>query len=535
MKYNPSFVKIRNTAVAPHRSVLHWFFAAGVIFSGFLVSFSILPTVFSQAVSPFQNTPASQNTETPETASLIPFPYVKPLFSPKMHPWGNFESGAWRLSRMSTEVFTRDQKTENITTTENCVTLQKTESEIYSLVVESLVTLAGKSVNMEPQTLSQGAHGLNPAEFPDFRILRQEILSVDGQPISCLVVQFSFSDEKLQKTATFWVNQSRFPYIFQKEIQIRDAVSGKSEEFTRTEVTTLNCQVVVFGKILKGYRSKIESEFPQRKASVTVVSSPEIPGGTVSRISRETDLQGHVLQVATTELIDFGLKEGEHQNELFRNNPIRVARSTAVRPSVDVTSIGEVQWTLKFSNNHASSVTPPEPPEKVRFLDRLFPQRREKENSANISKNNKRESIQKIPGREVSLSENGSRKSLPAEAEDVPKGHFAQPYLVHQDTVSPSFVPLSAVEEAGTRKVEKKSPLYQLRKKDLRKKRAEISKNVAIRETADSGQGVLEKKGELIDLYPAPAEPEAQKENRTRASWRRHWRAVIIGNQPSGS
>ncbi len=522
-------------------------FLAWAILCLFIVSFLFSASIFSQAVIDAESAQESQKVADERKAETV-------LFNKTMHPWGQFEPGAWRMSKTCVETFASNVSSNNITCTENSVTLQKSDAADLTLLSESFLNLAGKNIKTEPRLIHQGFHGLDAAEFTKHKTLRAESLVVDGQPVACEVAEYEFADEKSKKTITLWVNGAREPYIFRKEIRIINLKDSSLEEYTVSEITSMNQQVVALGRIYNGYQTRAESRFPQRTVNTVTLSSVQVPGGVISRVSREKNAKGRMLQVATTELMDFGRNMEEHQNELLRGNPIRVAGGAAFRPTVPAGVVAGrpkvLQVTLNFSHETTSQRNlpggVPESYEYLRFRDRLWKNRGKTspqqvagdqesgtpgfmETVITVKGSSLRDSS--VPGM-VTLSPDGPQvdEEEAVEGTDDPRRRlsiFAKSDSAH-----------SAVDRKAQRQAERKSPLYQLSKKEVRKRqRAEMGKAVTMAEADGEMEHYADQNTGFIDLSITYDQQDAARENTSmpRGSWRRHWRAVIFGENDGGA
>lgn len=458
------------------------------------------------------------------------------IFSAKMHPWGQFHPGAWRLTKMCVETYEKNKEADRITCTDVYTTLQSLENDEVTCVVESFVNLAGKKVKMDPKTRIQGFHGLEKSEFKSYQVQKSESLCVGGVPVTCEVVCFSHTDEKVKKNVRIWVNRSLFPYIFKKEVRIQNMQTGEMEELTRLEVTKLNCQIALFGKIFKGFQTKIDTTFSSRTVNSVLVSSGEIPGGVVSRVSREMDADGNLLQVSSGELIDFGLHEEDFQNDLQCKNSVRFARGSIFRPSVSSRTAAEAPKTLQFTLNLTNkksgeskiSGVYQESGDFIRFRDRL------------LQRNRNRELVkQNVSEEEAEQAENQAKESSETNFEEKTEGVFrfdSRPERYKnldrsEETYLEQVPPFATkdMEENDSQK-ERKSPLYQIRKRDIRKKKQETGKIVAFLDSLER---------ELIYKYNTSGKEASENAELSvekpssgsvrRTSWRNHWRAAIMG------
>ncbi len=273
----------------------------------------------------------TEEKEVADTSVEIELPLV-------FHEWGEFEPGAWRFTRTviegrrlgrlasktlieSSEVLSEKQKVGNKT--------------LFSTVTEADVLLAGKNIQKEPRTITTDFWGLSPEETRKFRELAPQTLIIEGMPIRCRVLQISSVAQNIRREIRLWVNENTAPYVFRKERDTFQKSSTESCEKTVWNVTSLNLQLCVQGKVLKGYQYSQVSHFPTYISVSEVVASLSVPGRVVTQITHEKDLHGRALQDISTELLDYGLNNIGHQQGIYRTS------THSERLIVGLESVGE--------------------------------------------------------------------------------------------------------------------------------------------------------------------------------------------------
>lgn len=267
----------------------------------------------------------------------------------QMHPWGQFNPGAWRLVRTTTESISSAGELVNRTCSESRITLQKTEKNTVIYVVETGMNIAGKCVKIEPKTVTHHIFGISTGESPVMQYLEPQQLMIEGRPVICHVYQLTFSDGISLTKVKVWYNADQSPHLFRREVVVKNPKYASALEHSIMEITSLNAPVSVLGKIYPAYRTHSVTRLADREIRTSAISASNIPGGVVSRSTREMTLSGTLLQQTTLELLDFGLTANDSQNgSLYRAQDSRPARQTVMRPHT--TSFGNTEKGRRLLN-----------------------------------------------------------------------------------------------------------------------------------------------------------------------------------------
>ena len=322
--------------------------------------------VGSQAVAPSpalllaQAPAASKATEKPAPTTESPLPVAAAWHVPaSVHPWGNFQQGAWQSSR-TVVVKQVGNALQNRTTTESRVTLQEKDARSVTLVKEALMSLLGKGVKMEPEQQQQDFFGLALSQPKTYHKLPSENLVVGGQPIPCEVVRVTMDDQRKKRELTIWYSTSRAPHIFRRTLKIWNAVTGQLEESSELNVTALNIQTLVLGKMLSAYQYTQETHSLTGGSRENAVVSTQVPGGIVSRQIHEYAINGLLQQTITTELLDYGLSATDNQRKAYYSGVTRIQSDRL--PFVPQTMEGTGESSQMRRTEFAVEFTAPPPP-----------------------------------------------------------------------------------------------------------------------------------------------------------------------------
>ncbi|MDO4574812.1 MAG: hypothetical protein Q4D98_06320 [Planctomycetia bacterium] len=267
-----------------------------------------------------------------------------------IHPWGNFEVGAWRTSRTVVEKL-EPGRTDSRATTENRVTLLE-KGRTLKLVLESQISLMGRSVRIEPKQTEQDIFGISGECRVSVRALPRETLVVEGQPVHCDVVLVESTSMQSSRRMKLWYNSSRVPYVFRREVRAWNPQTGIIEETTSMNVTSMNLQTLVLGKMIPGYRYVQTSHFRDYSTKETVLASVQVPGAVVTRISQDMNPAGQVIQTVTVELLGYGRDASDLRREFPPGGAVRASRVAGMPTPLAAgvgTSVKRVEFSLEFS------------------------------------------------------------------------------------------------------------------------------------------------------------------------------------------
>ncbi len=77
----------------------------------------------------------------------------------RLHPWGRFDPGAWKLVRVVTETLDEHGQVVSTNSADTKTTLVDIDDDGVTLEIQTCMEVAGKRFQAEPQTVKQGFHG----------------------------------------------------------------------------------------------------------------------------------------------------------------------------------------------------------------------------------------------------------------------------------------------------------------------------------------------------------------------------------------
>lgn len=224
----------------------------------------------------------------------------------RIHPWGNFEPGAWKVLRAVTESFDKEGVAGSVTETR--FTLESADDSGVTIRVEVLVEMAGKRFRTEPHRVKQGWHGEPVGENTQVQDLGPDQIAIEGRVINCQVMRIENLLPGGRTQTKLWYSPTVPPYVLRREVIVSDRVSGQLLEKSLSEVTVLEVPCRVGRQVLSTSQLRATHEFPRGTITTLSLISPEVPGGLIGQTAREVDKEGKLIRRTTVELVDFGLQ-----------------------------------------------------------------------------------------------------------------------------------------------------------------------------------------------------------------------------------
>ncbi|MCE5266469.1 MAG: hypothetical protein LLG00_01095 [Planctomycetaceae bacterium] len=225
--------------------------------------------------------------------------------SPRLHAWGRFDSGSWKVVRVITETLGDGGQVVSTSTTDTRTTLLDIDGDGVTLAVQACVEVAGKRFQAERQVIKQGFHGELASSNVQISEPTDGQLVVEDRKIPCKVYRLE-SDDAHEKTVTrLYCSDEVPPYVLKRD-SVTTASDGKSVVAEiGVEVVALDMPVRVRGETRNG--SYVRTVHKNGKGTVTTlaVMLPEVPGGVVSHNCKEVNSHGRVVRRSTLELIDY--------------------------------------------------------------------------------------------------------------------------------------------------------------------------------------------------------------------------------------
>jgi len=241
----------------------------------------------------------------------------------KLHPWGQFQPGSRTVVRVTTETYNEQDQVVGTSVIDTTSTLVGVDKEGVTLEIDSCVEVVGKRFDGKPQTIKQGFHGEQTS--PNVKVLDPSDgqVVVDDQKIPCKVQQVECSGPNGKIVTRIYYSTTIAPYVFKRESSTTGS-EGRVSDSTM-EVTSLEMPWSVLGELMGVFNVKTIRRSAKGTVTTLEMISPEVPGGVVSRSSREFDTSGRIVHRSVLELTEYSTGPGQDHNRSGRT-PRRARR-----------------------------------------------------------------------------------------------------------------------------------------------------------------------------------------------------------------
>ena len=245
-------------------------------------------------------------------------------FTARLHPWGLYEPGAWKIVRVVTETLNERGLVVSTCATDTKTTLIDINDDGVTLEIQSCMEVAGKRFQPEPQTVKQGFHGelLGPG-------LKQNpptdgAITIEGRKIHCQILRLENIVPNGKTLTTLYYSATVAPYVLKRVCVTTDPEGKKPLAETNVEAIALNMPLKVQGENCNGIKMKTVHQNASGTVTTWADVLMEVPGGVVGNHSKELDQTGRLVRRSTLELIDYGTEpERERTGPIGRRRPSR--------------------------------------------------------------------------------------------------------------------------------------------------------------------------------------------------------------------
>ena len=135
----------------------------------------------------------------------------------RLHPWGRFDPGAWKLVRVVTETLDEHGQVVSTNTADTKTTLVDIDNDGVTLEIQTCMEVAGKRFQAEPQTVKQGFHG----ELAGPNLTLQKPL--DGEVViedrrrACKVQPLEIVGPTEKTNVRLYYSPTLWPYVLKRE------------------------------------------------------------------------------------------------------------------------------------------------------------------------------------------------------------------------------------------------------------------------------------------------------------------------------
>jgi hypothetical protein len=256
-------------------------------------------------------------------ASFVPAFAEETGLPAKLHLWGRFQPGTWKLVRVVTESLNEQGQVVSTSTTDTKTTLVSIDRDGVTLEVETCIEVAGKRYLSEPQTIRQGFYGETAGSGAKLKDPSDGELLIEDRKVPCKIQHLTVDDSNGKTAATLHYSTTVFPHVLKRAIAVTDPDGTPASE-TNMDVVALDMPVRVHGAIRVA--AYVKTVYKTAKATITTMAvvAPEVPGGVVNQSSKELANNGQPVGRSTLELLDYNSDPDKDHSGLFgRKRPNR--------------------------------------------------------------------------------------------------------------------------------------------------------------------------------------------------------------------
>jgi hypothetical protein len=248
--------------------------------------------------------------------------------SARHNSWARFQSGAWKLVRVTTETLDDGGRVVASNITETKTSLTRVESECVVLAVEVGVEIAGKQFDGLPQCVKQGFHGELCEGDAKFQPPADAEVTIEDRKIPCRSQQIEIGASSSRTAVSLCYSDTLAPFILRRQSKTTDDAKNVVSD-TISEVVALDMPQRVLAEIKNVACIKTVQKTAKGTVTTIAMSSADIPGGVVYQTTKELDAAGRLIRRSTLELASYGTRPEKERIGLFgRKRSARGRKST---------------------------------------------------------------------------------------------------------------------------------------------------------------------------------------------------------------
>ncbi len=231
------------------------------------------------------------------------------LTSRDLDPWARFPQGSWKLVRTVTQSYDIHGTPTQTTTVETQTTLAKVDERGMSLKIDVTTQVNGRRIEGVAQQIEQGFWGEPPDQPATERIAGENKLLIEGHEVPCTIHEASYSDGKHHTVTKQYVAPDQSPFVLKRESVTTIGENTTPRYRTVSEVYALQMPCKIGNEIKICSHERIVRQTPEETLISLDVTVPEIPGGVVSRTTKELDTSGKLIRHSTMEMISYHIAD----------------------------------------------------------------------------------------------------------------------------------------------------------------------------------------------------------------------------------
>ena len=253
-----------------------------------------------------------------------------PTSTQRLHPWGCFAPGAWKLVHVVTETLDQDGAVQSTTTTETKTTLEALDDDGVALLIQGIVEMAGKRLEAEPRCVQQSFRGQRAGAGAKVKDLGTANLTIQGREIACRVEQVEETAAAARTVTKIYFSDTVAPHVLKRESVTTDPEGRKRLNETTVTVVAVDLPWRVLAEIKSTALVHAVCRHAKGMTETWAITSSDVPGGVIQHASKELAENGRLVRRSTLELVDYGREPDTKRNGLFRR--LRSNRPRKPRP-----------------------------------------------------------------------------------------------------------------------------------------------------------------------------------------------------------
>jgi hypothetical protein len=223
--------------------------------------------------------------------------------------WGRFAAGSWKQTHVVTEVVDAAGHVTSTTASDVRTTLARVDGRRITLRVVMTLDAGGRRFDTVPQTIDHGYYGETADQAARVRDLGKAAVVVDGREIPVQTQEASIESGKQKTVNKFFQTAAQAPYLLRRETHFTDAANPTADHEEVSEVIAVDKPYRIKSEIKPVSFERVVQKDAHGTTITVDVTSTDVPGGIVSRSSKQLDAEGHVTRRTTVELVDYGAVE----------------------------------------------------------------------------------------------------------------------------------------------------------------------------------------------------------------------------------
>jgi hypothetical protein len=241
--------------------------------------------------------------------------------------WGRFAAGSWKQSHIVTEAIDASGHVTSTTASDVRTTLTRADGRHITLRVVMTLDAGGRRFDTAPQVIDHGYYGETTGQAARVRDLGKAAVVIDGREIPVQTREASIETGKQKTVNKFFETGALAPYLLRRETHFTDVSNPAADHDETSEVIAVDKPYRVQSEIRPVSFERVVQKDAHGTTITVDVTSVDVPGGIVSRTSKQLDAQGHVVRRTTVELVDYGAVEEQvpegGRRRLYRRRRLR--------------------------------------------------------------------------------------------------------------------------------------------------------------------------------------------------------------------